>query len=372
MAMREPESSRNDHIKKQRRRADGRVESAYSDADLYEIVARAARHAKAHAPETLSLREFDRTLTAVGFPDAPSARAIYGRLKKPWWEIVETALKPRSEQEMVEKIKARSAEASWIGARHVFYAINTLCIFKEVETLDERDYDRYRTDYLDHHSRGEIDRERLEDLLPTSGQILNFIAKHPVEGTSLSTPAWSKALLFAGRAIYAQTRTAGMPLQQAIDLYIEATGSKFIPSHREIVRLASEWDVSVEGRQLGKSWDSYLAEVTATRAERGLTTPTELPETKTPPELPRPTGLVARAQMPRGNWKDEKNVIEALTPFVLHCQAEGEPPTRGRYLSWRKSCPDQAPAPSTIERYRVFSDWIHIVQDRLLEAKKAA
>lgn len=365
-----PETTGSRGIHLQLRRADGRVASAYSNADLYEIVEAAARRARPDEPDLLSMNEFDRTLNSIGFPDAPSARAIYGRLKQPWRTIVETSLQPRDVREQVEETKRKADEAPWLGARHLFYSINTICRIQEVETLDERDYDRWREEHIS-SIPGASERQQQEELLPTANQILRISAKLPVPNTTLTTPAWTKALLYAGRKPYTQAVATGMPIIEAIDLYIDATESTYIPFRSEIERLAAEWDVSVAKRIVGKPWEDYITEVRVKRDAKGLVTPTVMPDPKALPQLTRPADLEAKPRKSsKGAWKDTETVIAALTPFVLDCQAAGDPPTRGRYLKWRKTNP--APAPSTIERDQPFSQWIHVVQDRLLEAKKAA
>lgn len=195
--------------------------------------------------------------------------------------------------------------------------------------------------------------------------------KVPVEGTLASTPDWSKVLIFCRRTLYVQTRITGMPLPQAIDLYIDATGGEFLPSTREIRRMANEWDIAVQKHD-GTPWEDDIQAAREARAARGLSTPTKMTTTADKPDLPRPAGLVGRKHLPtRGYWKDEARVIEALSPFIIECHEKGESPTRGRYLSWRKTHPE-GPAASTIEHYNTFLVWIQMVEDRLLEQKKAA
>lgn len=86
-----------------------------------------------------------------------------------------------------------------------------------------------------------------------------------------------------------------------------------------------------------------------------------------------PTALDgATPYVKRGKWQDEELVIERLTIYVLDCRAQSIRPKQKHYMEWRKGRKD-FPASSTLNRQDCgFAEWIALVEERLLQEKKAA
>lgn len=346
------------------RAPNGRMVAAYSNSDLYQLVSLAARETKPRAPDTLSVREFDRSLGTIGYPDAPSGRAIYGRLKRPWPEIVALSLREASPARFDDP-STRQKEGHWMTLRHLFFALKTLARLKGVTTFTVTSYDATRAAYLAAPER-QRDLEMHEQHLPTSSQILRIAAALETEG---STP-WEKALLYAGLSITKEELVGAMPLEQAIDYYITATG--LLPSYKEIERLGREWEVAL-AMSKRKPWPEAMEACRALRAARGEVMPTAAAKQRALPALKKPTALDgATPYVKRGKWQDEKLVIERLTIYVLDCRAQSIRPKQKHYMEWRKSRKD-FPASSTLNRQDWgFAAWIALVEERLLQEKKAA
>ncbi|HET8751952.1 MAG TPA: hypothetical protein VFM43_05450 [Gaiellaceae bacterium] len=356
------------------RRDDGSFVSTYSNADLYKLVALAARKARPDAPHSLSVRVFDQTLPAIGYPDAPSGRAIYARLKKPWPVIVERALSERSErsERQTEAVLKKREEAPWLTERHLYFALKAIAGFKEAETIPELSYEPWRAQYLANRveeTRQSVDL--LEQLIPTAGQILRIAASLDAEGTT----AWDKALAYAGLAPRpAATTVKGLPIVEAMQLYVEATGGEFWPSQDEVERLAKEWGIMIASRA-GKNWSEYLNQYREARAAQGLEMPTTKLVRGTPKPIfgPKPEGLQAPERGNRNRWTDEEEAFRIVTDYVLDCRARGVTPSQRDYKDWQKGHRDR-PADSTLVNNfgRTFTEWIRLVEERILEEKKAA
>jgi hypothetical protein len=81
------------------------------------------------------------------------------------------------------------------------------------------------------------------------------------------------------------------------------------------------------------------------------------------------------ARTAKGSWaeKTDDELVEALTPYVLDCLSRTKPvrPTKGGYQSWSRGRRD-APSADTLSKRKTWGEWIKLVEERLLEAKKAA
>lgn len=345
------------------RASNGQLVFIYSKADLYSLVALAARTVKPYAPQSLSVREFDRSLAEIGYPDAPSGRAIYGRLKRPWPQIVELALRERNATRADDAV-TRKDEAPWLTERHLFFAMKTIARFKEAESIPESLYNGWREEYLAANPLNQP-RELLEQLLPTGSQIVRIAVALDAEG---ETP-WKKALAFVGLGAPKTKSNAGMPIAEAMGLYVDATGGRFAPSIPELERLRVEWGIAIANKTL--PWGDYLAECRAHREERGLTMPTTYAKPDARPPLVKPADLEAPPAQPgKGHWS-ENLIEERLTHYVLDCRSKGGRPRQKHYGQWRKTRPGY-PSASTVGRHGDFIDWVEKIEARLLAEKKAA
>ena len=240
------------------------------------------------------MREFDRTVASLGYADAPSARAICARLTLGWRQIVEAALSPKPSVKKTDAPMKRD-EAKWLTDRHVFFALNTIARFKEVETMTEDDYDIYLAEYLAAHTQPAHVLGR-NARFPTSSQILR-IAQGLTEEKA-ETP-WDRALIFAGLQPVAKVTANALTLIEAINLYIEATLCEFFPSRDELLRLRSEFAISFQERERGKKWSQSLREALDGRAANGLPVPTMLASTATKPPLVIPPGFATPPREPQ-------------------------------------------------------------------------
>jgi hypothetical protein len=357
------------------RRDDGSFVSTYSNADLYKLVALAARKGRPDSPHSLSVRVFDQTLPAIGYPDAPSGRAIYARLKQPWPVIVERALSERSQrsERQSESVLKRKEEAPWLTERHLFFALKAIAKFKEAETIPELSYEPWRAAYLaDRVQETQQSLDLLEQLIPTQGQILRIAVSLDAEGKA----AWDKALAYAGLAPRSRaTALTGLPIVEALQLYIEATDGQFSPSIDELDRLGKEWGIMIAKRERGKKWQAYLDECRVEREAKGLAMPTarRVRGIAQPTIGPKPGGLQAPERGHRHRWTDENMGAQVVTDYVLDCRARSVTPSQDDYREWAKGRRDR-PAASTLERSlgRTFGEWIRLVEERLLAEKKVA
>lgn len=364
-------------IGRRERRDDGSFVSTYSNADLYKLVALAARKGRPDSPHSLSVRVFDRTLPAIGYPDAPSGRAIYARLKKPWPVIVEHALSERSQrsERQSESVLKRKDEAPWLTERHLHYALRAIAKFKEVETIPELSYEPWRAEYLaDRVTETRQSLDLLEQLIPTQGQILRIAASLDAEGKT----AWDKALAYVGLAPRPTGKAlTGLPIVEAMLLYVEATGGQLSPSIDEVTRLGKEWGIMIGRLETGKKWNDYLDECRAAREAAGMEMPVaKLARGKVKPEFgPRPDGLQVPERGNRNRWADadEEEGFQIVTAYVLDARARGVTPSQRDYQDWTRGHRDR-PAASTLQEAfgHTFSEWIRLVEERLLAEKKAA
>lgn len=289
-----PAAAKVPHIERQPRRADGRVVSTYSNGQLYRIVKEAALALNPESPETLSVRQFDRTVASLGYTDAPSARAICGRLKRGWREIVDLALSRKPSGKKID-VPQMSDEAKWLTERQVFFALNAIARFKNVETMTAHDYDHYLAEFLaarrqPAHILGRNAR------FPTSSQIErlaeDFESKHEMK-------AWEKALVYAGLQPVKTVTANALSVVEAINLYIEASGCEFYPSSKELPRLREEFGISIREREAGRKWEELMKEALDGRAAAGLPVPTVLAGDLDEGEARPPSGLHRRRSAPR-------------------------------------------------------------------------
>lgn len=361
---------RESHINRQARREDGRVVSAYSDSQLYTLVRKAAFKVRPDYPAEISVREFDAALDSIGHADAPSARAICSRLKRGWPEIVELAIEPK--QHSKKRDDKQSEEAPWMTDRHLYFALNVVARFKGVETMTAHDYDLYLAEYLAQHKQpahvlGSGAR------FPTSNQILRLALKLPSKG---AVTTWDRALVFAGLKTVPVTNAKALTVVEAINLYIEASFCEFYPSQDELLRLRSEFGISMREKEQGRKWSESLREALDGRTAAGLPVPTMLAATTTKPKLVLPPGFATPPlKNPKGTWaeRSDEEWADAITPYVLDCINRTPPvrPTKKDYQSW-SSCRSECPSGDTLGKRKTWGEWMKLVDERLLEEKKAA
>jgi hypothetical protein len=159
----------------------GQARSAYSERDLYDVVAAITRYVSPHGPEQVSQRAFDRSRSGAGHPDAPSARAICTRLGSSWGGLLERCLDPDLDLDRSHARRRGSrVRHDYLDARHLHFALNLVARQLDKTTLTPGEYASKRTQLIRSESRrrGErVDEALLPMLMPTVGQIEGFIRR---------------------------------------------------------------------------------------------------------------------------------------------------------------------------------------------------
>lgn len=367
---------RSSHINRQKRRANGRLVSTYSNSQLYTLVRQAAFKARPDNPAALSVREFDRTIGSLGYEDAPSARAIRSRLKRGWPDIVESAITPTETTDGKEVAATRSDEAHWLTERHLYFALNTVARFKGVKTLTAQDYDASLADYLDGRPQPSYILGK-GARFPTSNQIIRLAEKLPA---NKGTTPWDRALIHVGLepVVKGAAAVRALPLGEAINLYIEATGAQFYPSMNELERLRSECGISYNDRVLKtRKWNNMMEETLGARAAAGLPVPSKVATIADKPALALPSTTQApKLRNPRNFWTDKSDdeLLDKVVAYVVDCLIAHDPPvkvTKKHYQAFTKGKPNFPPH-NELTRRKLWGAWIKAANERLLEQQKAA
>lgn len=365
------EQTRNQHIKRQPRRPDGRVVSAYTDAQLYTLVRKAAFKARPGVPVELSVSGYDATIATLGYQDAPSARAICGRLKKGWPEIVELALTPKQHDK--RRDDKRPEVAPWMTERHLFFALNVIAHFKQVETMTMNDYEAWLGDYLGSRPQPAhilADNSRF----PSANQIVRIAETLPED--KQATTLWDRALIYAELQPVAKSVSNALSTKEAINLYIEASGGEFYPSFNELPRLRKEFGISIREKEEGRLWSEQIEEVLDDRKAAGLPVPSKQATRRIKVTLALPQDADApQLKNAKGTWeaKSDDELAELLVSYALDCAQRTPPvrPTKRGYQTWQVGRKEHPSAERYGER-RNWGDWMAMVEELLLEQKKAA
>jgi hypothetical protein len=306
------------------KRSEGKFASRYDKNALYPLVADVCRHVNPDDPQSVSMVDWDAARAAAGHPHAPSARAIYGRLKRPWDEIKQIALDPSRNIAQTEA-QARKTKPRKLMASELHFALNRVARELGARTFSVVDYDRIRDRLIAKDRRERGDDAIMPDLLPTSFEIIE------------QWETWSAALAAAGLEPYEQPheRTAVSPAD-AYDLLIELSGK--LPNREAIEELRARHGISI-GRMPPKAeWDAFVTEHAEECAKRGLDTPTAVMTKADRDELEIPADMLATLprKRPKG-YRTYERCLQALAEFL---QTPGIEHTQRNYQKLSKGNPN--------------------------------
>jgi|GEM_PF-3155640 len=320
----------------------GKFKSRYDKNALYSLVADVCRFVDPEEPEEVSQPDFDRSRAAAGHPNAPSARAIYGRLKKPWEEIKRIALDPTRDVNQTIALNSR-ADARKLNPEEIHFALNRVARELEAKTVSFFDYVRMREKLIAKDKRRNGEVGILETLLPTAHQIENTCG------------SWQDALGQAGLEPYAQPGgvKSGLTISEAYDLIVDLTGKA--PRRASFDQLRSRFGISITKTPPAATWPDVEREIRENRVARGLETPEATLITRAEwdaVEIPEERLDTLPRKRDKGHWTFERclcSLVEFLdTPGVDHT-----------WRSYMKICPqhDWAPA-SAITRHATWGPMI--------------
>jgi hypothetical protein len=253
----------------QQKRHRGRFDSGFTPRELWQITREVAEHVAAALgidPKTVSLRAFDSGRAPAGRPDAPTARAICGRLKVSWPVHLERVFSNARKPTMSLAADSRSQPADHLNDDYVYYSLRRVAA--DAETISELSYQSKRDQLVDEDKKRNGRRSTAEIVLPSRNQIISY------------TGTWDRALEIAGLQRPPQGKTAtAMTVIDALDLYIETTSALYpetngyVASPNELRDFGRRSGLSFANPKVGRAWPTYLAELEQSRASRGLATP---------------------------------------------------------------------------------------------------
>jgi len=137
-----PVSKRRGHLGlgRSQTRIAGKFRTQYTEQRLYEVVRKAALYCKPDYPKELRQTEFDRCRAEIGHADAPTAKQIANRLKRPWAEIVSDAIDENVRQTQKDALKQKTEEAPWLTIDHLYYAMRRAASYLNQTTLTADQY----------------------------------------------------------------------------------------------------------------------------------------------------------------------------------------------------------------------------------------
>jgi len=403
----------------------GVLRSAYTNASLYELVAKAAKKVRPNHPEKTSTRQFDGVRALIGHPDAPSARWIAKRLGKPWPEVGEGALDGKRKVTMTDSAARRPAAEKWLDLRNLHFALRYVARERGEDSFTANEYETTRQRLLQsdkHRVQGD-----LATILPSALQLIQTVKRlEDFEAKQLAADAkraaaeaeveaaktksmkakkrkklaaikdpklinieveadesplddekqlgwWNKCLVRAGLKPHEFRGVASVEWPKAISLYIDACG--LLPwSAIELRRFTSlaGFALATQDRTLGAAIAPYLPAVAALRSGQGLPMVDEVASKKAKPSFDL---SVLPADLPksvawRGAWADNPDaVINALCEYLdtlgpRHKQAA----VRSDYVQQQSGHTGEWPAATTLGNNPApggktgFAAWIKVAE----------
>lgn len=293
--------------KQKRSKATGKFETGYDSGGLFELVAKVAKVARPTDPEKCSQPKWDEAREQAGVPDAPSARAIYARLKRPWPLILEVALNP--ERKAANTVGATDrAKARKLKPEELRFALRLVARELDVSTLSFFDYERTRGVLLKRDRARNGTNGVMEHLLPTAAQI------------ETQAGSWHEALAGADLEPYerAQAERNALTFQEAYDLFIEIAGAE--PTRMDFESLRERHGISIERGPAG-GLKAIAAELRAAREAQGLSVPDRRLTKKERNELVIPEDVLAK--LPRKEEKERWSYELCLDKLAEYLQLPG-------------------------------------------------
>lgn len=325
----------------------GRFRSKYLNGQLSRIVGEVALEVRPDDPFKLTQVQFDSNVASAGYPDCPTARQIATRLKRPWAEVVEVAVDPKRSEKRTHQAKTREEPMKHITDRHLFFSLQRVARARGEDSFTEAEYAETREKLIADDRRRWRYGGVLDETLLTSSQIVNY-ADHD----------WNAALVLGGLKPHEAEIVAGMPIVEAIHLYVLSTGL-MAPNIDEVNRMARELKIALRGLRreyeaTGKRWADLVAEYQAWCVAEGLEVPAKKPTRNQKPAFNPPAGAVAAATPARRKAWTEDECIEALVEFVSAWPGSSDP-TQKQYKLATKGNRD-FPSTSTLQRFGLSLD----------------
>jgi hypothetical protein len=314
-----------------RRRVPKFAPSRYSDHELPGVVADICRDLDPVDPLAVSQPRFDAGRAAAGHPEAPTAKRICARLALSWEAVKQLALDPTRSVDRTVGIRTGKQDETWLGDDVCLTALRVAAArLADEETLSPGRYEEIAEQMLAENRRRYRHGGRL--VMPTVGQI------------EWRLGPWPEALAKAGLKRRGHTGRPGLPIADAIELFLEATGC--LVGRTLLTRLCKINDLSLGQRWEKPSYPVEVARVRERRAAVGKWTPPKYTRTRQRPDLlipipdlDGPTRHIAR--------QDEETCIEFMMLFLT--ERRGRSQTRTDYVKWASKTPG-APSASTLGR----------------------
>jgi hypothetical protein len=324
----------------------GRFRSKYLNGQLSRIVGEVALKVRPNDPHRLTQAQFDNNVGTAGYPDCPTARQIATRLKRPWAEVVEVAVDPKRSEKRTQQAKTREGPMKHITDRHVFFSLQRVARARGEDSFTEAEYAETREQLVAEDRRRWRYGGVLDETLLTSSQIVNY-----------TDHDWNAALVLGGLKAHEPEVVTGMPIIDALDLYVVSTGL-MAPSIDELYRMARELKIALRGlsreyEATGKRWADLVAEYEAWCVAQGLEVPARPPRNQNPVFNPPKSALTGATAARRKAWT-EVECIDALISFIDTWPGSADP-TQRQYKQAAKGNRD-LPAASTLQRFGLSID----------------
>ena len=273
----------------------------------------------------LSRSDYERLRTAIGHPDAPSAKRIATRLGLAWSEVVELA---QSEKRDVPRTLGRrgaaprGAAATALDRERALSALASVATRLGVKKLSAMAYDAER-------ERIAIESHRAATL-PTSWQIARLYGK-----------SWTAATRDAGLAPGGRGRRPGVALSDAAELCLHTTGA--LPTYAELCRFArANYLTIVRAGNSDSNWSTALSDLRTRRDADGLWTPTRPPTKRDRPDYDAPILTSTPRALGRTFWSTEECVrgLIAFLDWLADNGEAGDAATQRRYNRWSAGHPE--------------------------------
>lgn len=342
----------------------GRFRSKYLNGQLSKIVGEVALKVRPNDPHKLTQSQFDNNVGGAGYPDCPTARQIATRLKRPWAEVVEVAVDPKRSEKRTQQAKTREEPMKHVTDRQVFFSLRRVARARGEDSFTEGEYTETREQLLAEDRRRWRYGGVLDETLLTGSQIVNYTDKD-----------WNAALKLAGLKPHEAAVVPGMPIVEAIHLYVLSTGL-MAPNIGELRRMARQLkialrDLSREYEATGKRWADLVADYEAWCASQGISVPTKKPSRNQKPAFNPPAGALTGVTPARRKAWTEDDCIDALIDFVNDWPGSSDP-TQKQYQQMAKGNRD-LPSASTLQRFGLSIDAaLEKARDRRDEQMKEA
>jgi len=299
------------------RAADGRFVTGDDLHSRYAAIAEVLRAADSERPEDVSMRTFDAARKVAGHGSLPLAQNLADWLGLSWAEVKTVALDKQRDKTKTYRVRRKAPDRPWKSEEGALLALRRVAEARESVELSQVDYDVYRKQQS----------QEVRDLLPTSPQVIALFG------------SWAKALARVGLRTPTAARAKGMPVVEAIGLFVSTQGR--LPRRADLVQFAADerWHFELESLSR-RPWDEWITDfreywgdqlkrwVPPQPRRGGERPPLEALSAEEIAKLPRPQRL------PKNYWTYDR-VIECV---IRYFEDHPEEPMlqQGPYREWAK------------------------------------